>query len=62
MPQEKACRNCRYITRESVCPVCGSKDLTMNWSGQVIILDVENSEIAKALGVKVPGRYAINVV
>jgi DNA-directed RNA polymerase subunit E" len=62
MPSEKACRNCRFITKENVCPVCGSKDLSINWSGEIIILDVEKSEIAKLLNIKVPGRYAISVV
>jgi len=28
----------------------------------IIILDVEKSEVAKMIGTKVPGRYAINVV
>ena len=62
MPAEKACRNCKFITKDNVCPVCGSKDLSPNWSGEIIILDVEKSEVAKLLGIKVPGRYAINVV
>jgi DNA-directed RNA polymerase subunit E" len=62
LPTEKACRKCRAITRESKCPVCGSDDLSINWSGMIIILDVEKSEVAKMIGTKVPGRYAINVV
>ncbi|MFP3278657.1 MAG: transcription elongation factor subunit Spt4, partial [Candidatus Micrarchaeota archaeon] len=31
------------------------------WSGYVVILDVENSEIAKKLNIKVNGRYALNI-
>ncbi len=62
MPAEKACRKCRAITRENRCPVCGSDDLSVNWSGMIIIIDPEKSEVAKMIGAKAPGRYAINVV
>lgn len=62
MVSEKACRRCHALTKENKCPVCGSTDLSVNWSGIAIIIDPENSEVAKLLGVKVPGRYAINVL
>ncbi len=62
MPSEKACRKCHFITKENTCPVCGSKDLSVNWSGEVIVVDIEKSEAAKLLGIKIPGRYAINVI
>jgi len=44
-----------------VCPLCGSTELTTKWSGYVVILDVENSEIAKKLNIKVNGKYALNI-
>lgn len=56
---EKACKDCKYISKgESKCPLCGSERLTDRWSGEVIIVNPEVSEIAKKLGVKSPGRYA----
>ncbi|AEC51814.1 DNA-directed RNA polymerase subunit E' [Pyrococcus sp. NA2] len=58
---EKACRNCHYITTEDQCPVCGSRDLSEEWFDLVIVVDVENSEIAKKIGAKVPGKYAVRV-
>jgi len=59
---EKACKNCRLIIAQGdVCPLCGSTELTTKWSGYVVILDVENSEIAKKLNIKVNGRYALNI-
>ncbi len=58
----RACKNCRFITsQEDECPLCGSKDLTRFYSGEIIILDVEKSEVAKALGFTHPGIYAVLV-
>lgn len=62
MPREVACRKCRALTTEKACPVCGSTDLSENWSGMVIIIDPERSEVAKVIGAKVSGKYALNVV
>ncbi len=57
----KACRECKRIVEEGdECVVCGSKDLTRNWKGIVIVWDVE-SEIAKKLGITAPGKYALQV-
>ena len=57
----RACRVCRRIVEEgNECAVCGSKDLTRNWKGIVIIWDVD-SEIAKKLGIEAPGKYALSI-
>jgi len=59
---EKACKSCRYIVTEgSVCPACQSQELTEKWSNYVYIEDPAKSEIAKSLGAKVPGKYALNI-
>ncbi|RLG77095.1 MAG: DNA-binding protein [Thermoprotei archaeon] len=59
----KACTKCRFLVPTEVgkCPVCGNESFTENWAGMVIVIDVEKSEIAKMLGIKVPGRYAIRL-
>lgn len=44
-----------------MCPVCKDDKTTDNWSGIVVILDPERSKIAKAIGVNVPGAYALKV-
>ncbi len=60
---EKACKRCRLIIAQGdFCPLCGSTDLTTKWSGYVIILNAEKSEIAKKLGIKVNGTYALNIL
>lgn len=59
---EKACKQCRYITVEgTVCAACGSTELTEKWSNYVYVEDPEKSEIAKSIGAKTPGKYALNI-
>jgi DNA-directed RNA polymerase subunit E" len=58
---EKACTLCHFITKESACPKCRSTNLSEDFSGLVIIFDPENSVIAKAMGIKEKGRYALKV-
>ena len=55
------CRGCRRFTTEKTCPVCGSSDVSASWKGLVIIINPNESEIAKAIGIEAPGKYAIYV-
>lgn len=59
--REKACRNCKRIVSGNVCDNCGSSNLTTNFSGLIIILNPENSEIAREMGFRKPGAYAVKV-
>ena len=43
------------------CPNCKSTNLSNDWTGLIILLDVENSEIAKKINAKSSGKYAIRV-
>lgn len=62
MAASKACKKCkRVIEKGTVCPVCQSTELTTNWKGFTIIVDPATSEIAKKLGVTVPGKYALRL-
>ncbi len=59
---ELACRNCKFINvNTEVCRNCGSTKLTKEWYGYLVIIDPEKSMIAKKLGIKVPGKYALKV-
>ncbi|MBS3815127.1 MAG: DNA-directed RNA polymerase, subunit E'' [Hadesarchaea archaeon] len=58
---EKVCENCHRIVEGKVCPVCNESSFSRDWSGYVLILDPEKSEIAKRLEVDAPGRYALRV-
>lgn len=57
-----ACRNCRMIlNEEKVCPKCQGADFTEKFSGEIIIISPEKSEIAKLTETNAPGRFAIKV-
>ena len=58
---EKACRNCKLIVMGSVCPRCKGTNLSEDFTGIMIVLDTEKSEVAKRLGIDEPGEYAIKV-
>lgn len=45
----------------NVCPNCKSTNLSDDWTGLIIILDTEHSEIAKKANVNSSGKYAIRV-
>ena len=59
---ESACKTDHLIIAQgNICPLCGQSNLTTKWNGQVVILNVEKSAVAKKLGIKVNGAYAINI-
>ncbi len=62
--QLRACRTCRYLIKDKElnrCPLCNGTDISEDFSGVVIIVDPEKSEIAKKLNVTKPGQYALRV-
>ena len=48
------------ISEDERCPVCGGTT-SQYWSGYLAVLDPEKSEIAKRMGIKTPGQYALKV-
>ncbi len=56
-----ACRDCHRVTRDEVCPACGSDNLSDDWSGYVVIIDPKESEIAEKMEVELAGSYALKV-
>ncbi|MFQ5920984.1 MAG: transcription elongation factor subunit Spt4 [Nitrososphaerales archaeon] len=61
MVRELACRKCRAITTGKVCPACKSSDLTPDWSGILLIVQPESSQVAKTLNITKKGKYALRV-
>jgi len=55
-----ACRECKRITELDICEVCRSKT-SSNWVGLVAISDPERSEIARKMGIRMKGKYALKV-
>lgn len=58
---KRACKACRYLTEGNKCPACHSDQFSDSWKGKLVVLNVEQSEIAKKIGIKVKGEYAIKV-
>lgn len=60
--KRKACRNCKAILLPNIvqCPYCGSKDFSEEFSGFIIVLDSEKSEIARRKNIK-EGYWAIKI-
>jgi DNA-directed RNA polymerase subunit E" len=59
--KEQACRKCRTLTTDKACPNDGSTELSGEWSGLVIIINPDKSQVAKTLAITKPGRYALKV-
>jgi len=57
----RACRTCKIITEENACPICRSTDLSDDFSGLLIILDPENSQLAEKIDLKEEGKYALRI-
>lgn len=57
----KVCKKCKLFVQGSECPICKGKNFSENWKGRIVVLDAEHSEIAKEIGIKVKGEYAIKV-
>jgi DNA-directed RNA polymerase subunit E" len=58
---EKACKNCHMLSNGPVCPNCKSSNLSDDWTGLLIVIDAQTSEVARKMGIKAPGRYAVRV-
>lgn len=57
-----ACRNCRLIIiEEKTCPKCQGTDLTEKYTGEIIILDPEKSEVAKIANINSIGNFAVKI-
>jgi len=58
---EQACRRCRLLITANVCPNCKRSELSRDWVGELIVVDRDRSSLAKKIGIKKPGRYALRV-
>ena len=57
--KKKACKSCKLLISGNECPLCKSADLSSSWKGKLLVIDPSKSEIAKKVGVKSKGEYAI---
>ncbi|MCW8966175.1 MAG: DNA-directed RNA polymerase subunit E [Candidatus Pacearchaeota archaeon] len=61
MAKEKACKICKAIYDEDVCPKCGAKETTEGFKGKIAVLNYEKSEISKKLNINSNGEFAIKI-
>ncbi|MDH7594228.1 MAG: transcription elongation factor subunit Spt4 [Methanomicrobiales archaeon] len=59
--QANVCRDCHRVVEGNACSVCGSTNLTTDWTGYLVIIDPDHSDIAKKMNIKLPGRFALKV-
>jgi DNA-directed RNA polymerase subunit E" len=60
--KENACKECKKLTELDVCEICSCRSKTTpNWIGFFAISDPETSQIAKQMGIKLKGKYALKV-
>jgi DNA-directed RNA polymerase subunit E" len=57
--KKKVCKKCMIFVEGTQCPVCKDNKFSTNWQGRINILDTNKSVIAKKIGIKVKGEYAI---
>ena len=59
MTKQRACKICKTIHDKEKCPNCDSREFVEGFKGRIIILNPEESEIAKKLDIKRKGEFAI---
>lgn len=59
--KRKICKNCKLFYDGTNCPVCKSDQVANSWKGRLHILNAKDSEIAKKIGIKNDGEYAIKL-
>jgi len=57
----RACRKCKIIIEEPSCPLCRGTDLSDDYSGVLVVLKPEGSQLAQKMEIKVEGRYALKI-
>ena len=58
---KKVCKECKMFVEKDKCPNDGNEKFTDNWKGRIVIIDANKSEIAKKVGIKNKGEYAIKI-
>ncbi len=61
MAKQKACKVCKLIHEENLCPKCGAKETTEGFKGKIVVLNPEKSELASKLNIQEKGNYAIKI-
>ena len=58
---QKICTKCKLFVTGDVCPICGGNSFTTTYYGKIAVLNPEKSRVAKTMGIKFKGEYAIKI-
>lgn len=61
MTKRRVCKLCREFTDGSECATCKTAKFATTWKGRICVLNPDKSLIAKRVGLKKVGEYAIKV-
>jgi DNA-directed RNA polymerase subunit E" len=56
-----ACKICKRLVLGDRCPMHPDAKLTETWKGKIIVLNPQNSELAKKMKITDKGEYAIRL-
>ncbi len=59
--KKKICKNCKLFVEGPECPLCKGNQFVTTFKGRIGVVDAGKSEIAKKIGLKVKGEYAIKI-
>ena len=57
----RACRTCKNISEETICPICKGTEFSDDYSGLLVVLNAENSLLAEKLDTNQAGVYALKI-
>ena len=58
---KKAYKRCKIFVEGEECPLCHGAQFSTVWRGRLQVLDNSRSVVAKKVGLKANGEYAIKV-
>ncbi|MDP6049101.1 MAG: transcription elongation factor subunit Spt4 [Candidatus Bathyarchaeota archaeon] len=58
---KRACKVCKIITEDTPCPICKATDLSDDYSGLLVVLNSDGSQIAHKMGITEDGQYALKI-
>jgi len=59
--KQKVCKSCKFFYEGDSCPSCKDNKTATTWQGRLHVLEVEKSDIAKAMNITHEGEYAIKI-
>jgi RNA polymerase subunit RPABC4/transcription elongation factor Spt4 len=57
----KACKKCKILVDEERCPRCNGTDFTDSWKGKIVVLNAQESQLAKEMKIDKDGEYVIKI-